>query len=69
MRFSATLNAMSTTCTKKKQNAADDCDSKLRSPGNRNDIPDEMGVELVELFLGPKELIISSLYGFYKNTP
>ncbi|KAK4132770.1 hypothetical protein BT67DRAFT_384278 [Trichocladium antarcticum] len=51
------------------QKALDDCDSELQSLGSAKDTPEEMRIELVELFSASKELVIPAVYGFYKNPP
>ncbi|KAK3309782.1 P-loop containing nucleoside triphosphate hydrolase protein [Chaetomium strumarium] len=51
------------------QKALDDCEAELKSLGNAKDTPEEMRIELVELFSGSKELVIPAVYGFYKNPP
>jgi GTPase SAR1 family protein len=51
------------------QKALDDTDSELKSMGEGKDTPEEMRIELVELFSASKELVIPAVYGFYKNPP
>jgi len=51
------------------QKALDDCDAELKSMGTGKDTPEEMRIELVELFSSSKELVIPAVYGFYKNPP
>ncbi|KAB5580284.1 P-loop containing nucleoside triphosphate hydrolase protein, partial [Coniochaeta sp. 2T2.1] len=51
------------------QKALDDCDGELRSLGTGKDTPEEMRIELVELFSASKELVIPAVHGFYKNPP
>jgi GTPase SAR1 family protein len=51
------------------QKALDDCEAELKSLGNAKDTPEEMRIELVELFSASKELVIPAVYGFYKNPP
>jgi len=51
------------------QKALDDTDAELQSLGVGRDTPQEMRIDLVELFSSSKELIIPALYGFYKNPP
>jgi len=51
------------------QKALDDCEAELRSMGAGKDTPEEMRIELVELFSSSKELVIPAVYGFYKNPP
>lgn len=51
------------------QKAWDDCDAELKSLGTGKDTPEEMRIELVELFSASKELVIPAVYGFYKNPP
>ncbi|KAJ9133302.1 Dynamin family protein [Pleurostoma richardsiae] len=57
------------TLRKQIQKALDDCDAELKSMGAGKDTPEEMRVELVELFSASKELVIPAVYGFYKNPP
>ncbi|KAK0624839.1 P-loop containing nucleoside triphosphate hydrolase protein [Bombardia bombarda] len=51
------------------QKSLDDCDAELKSLGTGKDTPEEMRIELVELFSSSKELVIPAIYGFYKNPP
>ena len=51
------------------QKALDECDTELQSLGDAKDTPEEMRIELVELFSASKELVIPAVYGFYKNPP
>lgn len=51
------------------QKALDACDTELTSLGTAKDTPEEMRIELVELFSASKELVIPAVYGFYKNPP
>jgi GTPase SAR1 family protein len=51
------------------QKALDDTDAELQSLGVGRDTPQEMRIDLVELFSASKELVIPALYGFYKNPP
>jgi hypothetical protein len=51
------------------QKSLDDCDAELQSLGSAKDTPEEMRIELVELFSASKELVIPAVYGFYKNPP
>ncbi|KXX82184.1 Interferon-induced GTP-binding protein Mx [Madurella mycetomatis] len=51
------------------QKALDACDAELTSLGTAKDTPEEMRIELVELFSASKELVIPAVYGFYKNPP
>ncbi|KAK4174510.1 P-loop containing nucleoside triphosphate hydrolase protein [Triangularia setosa] len=51
------------------QKALDDTDAELQSLGTGKDTPEEMRIELVELFSASKELVIPAVYGFYKNPP
>ncbi|KAF3762785.1 hypothetical protein M406DRAFT_347665 [Cryphonectria parasitica EP155] len=51
------------------QTALDETDSELKSMGEGRDTPEEMRIELVELFSASKELVIPAVYGFYKNPP
>lgn len=51
------------------QKALDDTDGELKSMGEGKDTPEEMRIELVELFSASKELVIPAVYGFYKNPP
>lgn len=51
------------------QQALDETDGELKSMGEGKDTPEEMRIELVELFSASKELIIPAVYGFYKNPP
>lgn len=51
------------------QKALDDCEAELKSLGTGKDTPEEMRIELVELFSASKELVIPAVYGFYKNPP
>lgn len=51
------------------QTALDNCESELRQLGEGKDTPEEMKMELVELFSSSKELVIPALLGFYKNPP
>ncbi|KAK4200030.1 P-loop containing nucleoside triphosphate hydrolase protein [Triangularia verruculosa] len=51
------------------QKALDDTDAELTSLGTGKDTPEEMRIELVELFSASKELVIPAVYGFYKNPP
>jgi GTPase SAR1 family protein len=57
------------TLRKQIQKALDACDAELASLGTAKDTPEEMRVELVELFSASKELVIPAVYGFYKNPP
>jgi hypothetical protein len=57
------------TLRKQVQKAWDDCDAELKSLGAGKDTPEEMRIELVELFSASKELVIPAVYGFYKNPP
>ncbi|EON97122.1 putative interferon-induced gtp-binding protein mx protein [Phaeoacremonium minimum UCRPA7] len=57
------------TLRKQIQKALDDCEAELKSLGTGKDTPEEMRVELVELFSSSKELVIPAVYGFYKNPP
>ncbi|KAK3935822.1 P-loop containing nucleoside triphosphate hydrolase protein [Diplogelasinospora grovesii] len=57
------------TLRKQIQKALDDCDAELKSLGTGKDTPEEMRIELVELFSASKELVIPAVYGFYKNPP
>lgn len=51
------------------QTALDETDGELKSMGEGKDTPEEMRIELVELFSASKELVIPAVYGFYKNPP
>jgi GTPase SAR1 family protein len=51
------------------QKALDDCEAELKSLGDAKDTPEEMRIELVEIFSASKELVIPAVYGFYKNPP
>lgn len=51
------------------QKALDDTNAELESLGIGKDTPEEMRIELVELFSTSKELVIPAVYGFYKNPP
>lgn len=51
------------------QKALDDTEAELKSMGEGKDTPEEMRIELVELFSASKELVIPAVYGFYKNPP
>lgn len=51
------------------QDALNKCDAELNSLGEGKDTPEEMRIELVELFSASKELVIPALYGIYKNPP
>lgn len=51
------------------QKALDACEAELTSLGTAKDTPEEMRIELVELFSASKELVIPAVYGFYKNPP
>lgn len=51
------------------QRALDETDTELKSMGEGKDTPEEMRIELVELFSASKELVIPAVYGFYKNPP
>ncbi|KAK5658940.1 hypothetical protein OQA88_1757 [Cercophora sp. LCS_1] len=51
------------------QKALDDCEAELNSLGIGRDTPEEMRVDLVELFSASKELVIPAVYGLYKNPP
>lgn len=51
------------------QKALDDTETELKSMGEGKDTPEEMRIELVELFSASKELVIPAVYGFYKNPP
>lgn len=51
------------------QQALDETDGELKSMGEGKDTPEEMRIELVELFSASKELVIPAVYGFYKNPP
>lgn len=57
------------TLRKQIQKALDDCDGELKSLGAGKDTPEEMRIELVELFSASKELVIPAVHGFYKNPP
>lgn len=57
------------TLRKQIQQALDDCEAELKSLGTGKDTPEEMRIELVELFSSSKELVIPAVYGFYKNPP
>jgi len=57
------------TLRKQIQKALDDCDDELKSLGTGKDTPEEMRIELVELFSASKELVIPAVHGFYKNPP
>ena len=57
------------TLRKQIQKALDDCEAELKSLGAGKDTPEEMRIELVELFSASKELVIPAVYGFYKNPP
>ncbi|KAK3362380.1 P-loop containing nucleoside triphosphate hydrolase protein [Lasiosphaeria hispida] len=57
------------TLRKQIQKALDDCETELKSLGTGKDTPEEMRIELVELFSTSKELVIPAVYGFYKNPP
>jgi GTPase SAR1 family protein len=57
------------TLRKQIQRALDGCEAELKSMGTGKDTPEEMRVELVELFSASKELVIPAVYGFYKNPP
>ncbi|OIW34654.1 hypothetical protein CONLIGDRAFT_14754 [Coniochaeta ligniaria NRRL 30616] len=57
------------TLRKQIQKALDDCDGELKSLGTGKDTPEEMRIELVELFSDSKELVIPAVHGFYKNPP
>lgn len=51
------------------QKALDETDAELKGMGEGKDTPEEMRIELVELFSASKELVIPAVYGFYKNPP
>jgi len=51
------------------QKALDDTEAELQSLGVGRDTPQEMRIDLVELFSASKELVIPAIYGFYKNPP
>lgn len=51
------------------QTALDETDTELKGMGEGKDTPEEMRIELVELFSASKELVIPAVYGFYKNPP
>lgn len=51
------------------QKSLDETDAELKSMGEGRDTPEEMRIELVELFSSSKELVIPAVYGFYKNPP
>lgn len=51
------------------QEALDETEGELKSMGEGKDTPEEMRIELVELFSASKELVIPAVYGFYKNPP
>jgi len=51
------------------QKALDDCEAELKSLGIGRDTPEEMRIDLVQLFSTSKELVIPAVYGFYKNPP
>ncbi|ROV92992.1 hypothetical protein VMCG_09029 [Cytospora schulzeri] len=51
------------------QQSLDETDAELKSMGEGKDTPEEMRIELVELFSASKELVIPAVYGFYKNPP
>ncbi len=57
------------TLRKQIQKALDDCETELKGLGAGKDTPEEMRVELAELFSASKELVIPAVYGFYKNPP
>ncbi|KAH8905263.1 dynamin family protein [Coniochaeta sp. PMI_546] len=57
------------TLRKQIQRALDECDGELKSLGTGKDTPEEMRIELVELFSASKELVIPAVHGFYKNPP
>lgn len=51
------------------QKSLDETEAELKSMGEGKDTPEEMRIELVELFSASKELVIPAVYGFYKNPP
>lgn len=51
------------------QKALDDCDEELRSLGTAKSSPEEMRLQLVELFYSSNELVVPAAHGFYKNPP
>lgn len=51
------------------QKALDDCDEELRSLGAAKTTPEEMRLELIELFYASNELVVPAAHGFYKNPP
>ncbi|KAK3948389.1 P-loop containing nucleoside triphosphate hydrolase protein [Pseudoneurospora amorphoporcata] len=51
------------------QQALDDCDDELRSLGTAKSTPEEMRLELIELFYASNELVVPAAHGFYKNPP
>ncbi|KAA8632216.1 hypothetical protein SMACR_01469 [Sordaria macrospora] len=51
------------------QKALDDCDVELRSLGTAKSTPEEMRLELIELFYASNELVVPAAHGFYKNPP
>lgn len=57
------------TLRKQIQTALDGCEAELKSLGTGRDTPEEMRIDLVELFSASKELVIPAVYGFYKNPP
>ena len=57
------------TLRKQIQKALDGCEAELSALGIGRDTPEEMRIDLVELFSTSKELVIPAVYGFYKNPP
>ncbi|KAK3355495.1 P-loop containing nucleoside triphosphate hydrolase protein [Neurospora tetraspora] len=51
------------------QKALDDCDEELRSLGTAKNTPEDMRLELIELFYASNELVVPAAHGFYKNPP
>ncbi|EGZ76819.1 hypothetical protein NEUTE2DRAFT_50144 [Neurospora tetrasperma FGSC 2509] len=51
------------------QKALDDCDAELKSLGTAKSTPEEMRLELIELFYFSNELVVPAAHGFYKNPP
>lgn len=49
------------------QEALDDCDEELRSLGTAKNTPEEMRLQLIELFYSSNELVVPAARGFYKN--
>ncbi|KAK3395376.1 P-loop containing nucleoside triphosphate hydrolase protein [Sordaria brevicollis] len=51
------------------QKALDDCDEELMSLGTAKNTPEEMRLQLIELFYSSNELVVPAAHGYYKNPP